>query len=141
MVYCFKRSTRLSGLRMDFTRWPMPGMRMPCCFMWLMNCSGGVLLSQACLKYLAASSIAPPNRGPMVRRPEHKEEMMSLPARAVTMELCAPDTAGPWSAQRMMASSMNFVISVGSFFLKNNNEMMSPMPEFCSMNLLIGMLR
>lgn len=39
--------------------------------------------------------MAPPKRGPMVRRPLTRQDTRSLPARAVTMELWAPETAGP----------------------------------------------
>lgn len=34
----------------------------------------------------------------IVRRPDAKHETKSLPARAHTIVLCAPLTAGPWSA-------------------------------------------
>ena len=38
----------------------------------------------------AASSSAPPNRGPIVSRPEAKADTRSFPARAATMVLWAP---------------------------------------------------
>jgi len=41
-------------------------------------------------KYRAASSMAPPKRGPMVSRPETRQDTRSLPARDVTIVLCAP---------------------------------------------------
>ena len=34
--------------------------------------------------------------------PDTRLDTKSLPARAVTMELCAPETQGPWSAHIMM---------------------------------------
>eukprot|EP00965_Chrysotila_dentata_P208568 6184770-Pleurochrysis_carterae.AAC.1 len=39
----------------------------------------------------AAPSIAPPKRGPIVSSPEQSDEIRSLPARAVTIVLCAPE--------------------------------------------------
>ncbi|CAB3262431.1 unnamed protein product [Arctia plantaginis] len=50
----------------------------------------------------------------MVSRPLTTEEMRSLPARAVTMVLCAPDTAGPWSAHTITTSSKNLHAHSGS---------------------------
>ena len=38
---------------------------------------------------------APPNRGPIVRSPLTSDEIRSFPALAATIELWAPDTAGP----------------------------------------------
>ncbi len=46
--------------------------------------------SQADLKFRAASSIAPPKRGPMVSSPLTRQDTRSLPARQVTIVLCAP---------------------------------------------------
>jgi hypothetical protein len=43
----------------------------------------------------AASSRAPPNRLPIVKRPEANDEIKSLPAREATIVFMAPDTAGP----------------------------------------------
>ena len=60
------------------------------------NVSFFAVTNKACRRYtfvlasvniLAASSRAPPNRGPMVRRPDAREDTKSLPARAVTMVL------------------------------------------------------
>ena len=59
---------------------------------------GALTLSQASRKKRAASSMAPPKRGPMVSSPETRQLIRSLPARAVTIVLWAPDTQGPWSA-------------------------------------------
>eukprot|EP00438_Fugacium_kawagutii_P008479 Skav210931 [mRNA] locus=scaffold713:42659:43859:- [translate_table: standard] len=56
---------------------------------------GEMPLSRASANIFAASSNAPPKRGPMVNKPLHKAETKSFPARAVTMVLCAPLTAGP----------------------------------------------
>ena len=39
--------------------------------------------------------------------PEVRLEMRSLPARAQTIVLWAPDTAGPWSAVTIRTISMN----------------------------------
>lgn len=52
-------------------------------------------LSKALLNSSAAPSRAPPNREPMVNRPETSAEMRSLPARVVMMVFMAPETAGP----------------------------------------------
>lgn len=43
----------------------------------------------------------------IVRSPEVREEIKSLPARAHTIVLCAPDTAGPWSAVTIRHISKN----------------------------------
>ena len=56
---------------------------------------------------LAAPSSAPLNRSPMVSRPEASEETRSLPAREAMMVLCAPETAGPWSAVTIRHISRN----------------------------------
>lgn len=50
----------------------------------------------------------------IVSSPLTTEEMRSLPARAVTMVLCAPDTAGPWSAVTISTSSKNLHAQSGS---------------------------
>ena len=46
--------------------------------------------SQADWKFRAASSMAPPKRGPMVSSPLTRQDTRSLPARDVTIVLCAP---------------------------------------------------
>ena len=54
----------------------------------------------------------------MVSNPEAKHETKSFPARAQTMVLCAPLTAGPWSAVTIRTISKNLVAYFGK--LKNN---------------------
>lgn len=39
---------------------------------------------------------------PMVSNPLHNDDTRSFPARAATIELCAPETQGPWSAQSII---------------------------------------
>ena len=53
--------------------------------------------------------MAPPNLGPIVSKPLATEDIRSLPALAATIALCAPETAGPWSAVTIMAISINLV--------------------------------
>jgi len=55
--------------------------------MYFKKALGSRLLSSACLKYLAAPSIAPPKRGPIVKRPVTSDSTTDLPARAVTLAL------------------------------------------------------
>ena len=50
----------------------------------------------------------------MVRSPDVRDEIRSFPARAHTMVLCAPDTAGPWSAVTIRHISINFPAYGGS---------------------------
>lgn len=50
----------------------------------------------------------------MVSRPDVRLEMRSLPARAQTMVLWAPDTAGPWSAVTIRHISMNWQAYLGN---------------------------
>lgn len=50
----------------------------------------------------------------MVRRPEVRLEMRSLPARAQTIVLWAPETAGPWSAVTIRHISMNWQAYLGN---------------------------
>jgi hypothetical protein len=50
----------------------------------------------------------------MVRRPEARQDTRSLPARAHTMVLWAPDTAGPWSAVTIRHISINLVAYFGN---------------------------
>ena len=54
----------------------------------------------------------------MVRRPEVRLEMRSLPARAQTMVLWAPETAGPWSAVTIRHISMNWQAYLGNLCTK-----------------------
>lgn len=62
-------------------------------------------LSYARVNSSAAPSRAPPNREPMVKRPETSAEIRSLPARVVMIVFMAPETAGPWSAVSMSTIS------------------------------------
>ncbi len=48
-----------------------------------------------------------PHLSPTVRSPEAREDTRSLPARAATMVLWAPETAGPWSAVTIRHISRN----------------------------------
>jgi hypothetical protein len=64
-------------------------------FMLSTKSSGDNFRVKASLKHRAESSMAPPNRGPMVSKPDATLAMMSLPARDATIVLCAPDTHGP----------------------------------------------
>lgn len=57
----------------------------------------------------------------MVRRPEVRLEIRSLPARAQTIVLWAPETAGPWSAVTMRHISMNWQAYLGNLHRKPNN--------------------
>ena len=50
----------------------------------------------------------------MVSRPEQRDDIRSFPALAVTMVLCAPDTAGPWSAVTIRHISMNLLAYCGN---------------------------
>ena len=52
----------------------------------------------------------------MVSRPETRDDTRSFPALAVTMVLCAPDTAGPWSAETIRHISMNLQAYVGNLY-------------------------
>lgn len=52
----------------------------------------------------------------IVSRPDTREEMRSLPARAQTMVLWAPLTAGPWSAVSIRQSSKNLFAYSGRRF-------------------------
>lgn len=132
---------------------------------------GDRFLSYAWLNWRAASSNAPPKRGPIVSRPEHKDDTRScssgqwwqhalgclsihplnsfqthqnvrfftlvapihmhnplshppitFPARAVTIVLCAPATAGPWSAVSISTISMNRQAYSGRRRWNHNNE-------------------
>merc|ERR1719426_13031 len=95
--------------------------------------------SAACVNIFAASSKAPPKRGPMVSKPEHKDEIKSLPARAATTVLCAPDTAGPWSAQIVKHISRKRKQLSGSMRRNHNKEIAPPKPWPSFTTLLIGM--
>mmetsp|Transcript_91097 Transcript_91097/g.244282 ORF Transcript_91097/g.244282 Transcript_91097/m.244282 type:complete len:231 (-) Transcript_91097:87-779(-) len=132
LAYSFINTTRASGLSKDLTRWPIPIMT----FFWALHCStnssGLMALSRAPANIRAASSRAPPNRGPMVASPEISEETRSLPARAATMVLWAPETQGPWSAVVMTHSSMNLDTYAGSRRLNHRSEIAPPTPSSAS---------
>jgi hypothetical protein len=84
------------------------------CFLaWSTDSRGVKPVSRASENMDAASSRAPPNRLPVVKRPEANDEMRSLPARVATMVFIAPDTARPWSAVSMRTISMNMVTQGG----------------------------
>mmetsp|Transcript_115201 Transcript_115201/g.372322 ORF Transcript_115201/g.372322 Transcript_115201/m.372322 type:complete len:217 (-) Transcript_115201:364-1014(-) len=124
-------TTRWSGFARDLILWPIPMISL---FIFL-DCStksfGPTPLSWASLNIFAASSKAPPKRGPTVRRPEAKAETRSLPARAVTMALCAPLTAGPWSAVTMRTISMNLQQASGNRRRNHRSESTPPTPKDC----------
>merc|ERR1711871_542410 len=104
----------------------------------LTNCFGGVPASAAFVNIFAASSNAPPNLGPIVSKPEHNEEIKSFPARAATTVLCAPETAGPWSAQITKHISRKRKQVSGSFLRNHSKEMAPPTPIPSCTTLLIG---
>lgn len=104
-------------------------------------------MSRAPENIAAASSRAPPKRLPMVKRPEAREEMRSLPARVATMVFMAlqknqsqhtghygrwacayPETAGPWSAVSMRTISMNLVAHGGRRLLNHSKLTTPPRP-------------
>lgn len=87
----------------------MPGTRAPRAFISSTYSTGDRPSRTAAPNRRAASSIAPPKRGPMVSRPAASADTRSFPARAVTMATCAPDTQGPWSAHSTRHSSMKRV--------------------------------
>lgn len=69
----------------------------------------------------------------MVSRPEVRHEMRSLPARVQTMVLCAPETAGPWSAVTIRHISMNWQAYRGN--LNKNTATLMPLKVV----LLVGL--
>mmetsp|Transcript_106638 Transcript_106638/g.281276 ORF Transcript_106638/g.281276 Transcript_106638/m.281276 type:complete len:246 (+) Transcript_106638:497-1234(+) len=128
-AYSLIRTTRWSGLARDLMRCPMP-MTSWLFFLHLSMKSFGVTpLSYASLNIFAASSSAPPKRGPMVSRPLQRADTRSLPARAVTMVLCAPLTAGPWSPVTMRIISMNLVHAGGNWRRNHSSDRTPPMPR------------
>mmetsp|Transcript_89829 Transcript_89829/g.249786 ORF Transcript_89829/g.249786 Transcript_89829/m.249786 type:complete len:246 (-) Transcript_89829:277-1014(-) len=130
---CFANSlmmtTRWSGFAKDFTLWPMPMMSWLDFFILSMNSLGPMPLSCASENIFAASSKAPPNRGPMVSSPLQSDDTRSFPARALTMVLWAPLTAGPWSAVTIKTISMNFAQAGGSCRRNQSNETTPPTPR------------
>mmetsp|Transcript_23113 Transcript_23113/g.64130 ORF Transcript_23113/g.64130 Transcript_23113/m.64130 type:complete len:246 (+) Transcript_23113:421-1158(+) len=131
-AYSLMMTTRWSGLASDLTRCPIPMISWLVFFIFSMKSFALMPLSYASANIFAASSSAPPKRGPMVSKPLHKAETKSFPARAVTIVLCAPLTAGPWSAVTMRIISMNLVHSLGSCRRNHRSERTPPMPISCS---------
>mmetsp|Transcript_115199 Transcript_115199/g.372315 ORF Transcript_115199/g.372315 Transcript_115199/m.372315 type:complete len:246 (+) Transcript_115199:336-1073(+) len=128
-AYSLISTTRWSGFARDLMRCPMPMMSWFVFFIFSMKSFGLTPLSCASENILAASSSAPPKRGPIVRRPLQRADTKSLPARAVTMVLCAPLTAGPWSAVTMRIISINFVHSFGNCRRNHSSDRTPPMPR------------
>ena len=85
----------LVWIRLTLMRWPTPIIRILFFLKPFTNCLCDTPASAAFVNIFAASSNAPPKRGPMQSKPEHKIEIKSLPAQDATTVLCAPDTAGP----------------------------------------------
>mmetsp|Transcript_658 Transcript_658/g.2759 ORF Transcript_658/g.2759 Transcript_658/m.2759 type:complete len:246 (+) Transcript_658:280-1017(+) len=123
-------TTRWSGFASDLIRCPMPMMSLLFFLQLSTKLFGDMPESCASLNILAASSKAPPKRGPMVSKPETRAETRSLPARAVTMALWAPLTAGPWSAVTIKIISMNLQQACGRRFRNQSKESTPPMPKF-----------
>mmetsp|Transcript_64000 Transcript_64000/g.177903 ORF Transcript_64000/g.177903 Transcript_64000/m.177903 type:complete len:228 (-) Transcript_64000:442-1125(-) len=128
LAYSLMITTRLSGLARDLIRCPMPMMSWLPFFMLSTKSFGLVPLSCADENIFAASSRAPPKRGPIVRSPLQSDETKSLPAREETIVLCAPLTAGPWSAVTIKTMSMKFVHSAGSCLRNQRSESTPPTP-------------
>mmetsp|Transcript_70289 Transcript_70289/g.147147 ORF Transcript_70289/g.147147 Transcript_70289/m.147147 type:complete len:246 (+) Transcript_70289:206-943(+) len=139
LAYSLMMTTRWSGFARDLMRWPMPMMSWLVFFILSMKSLGLTPLSKACANIRAASSKAPPNLGPMVRSPLQSAEMRSLPARAVTMVLCAPLTAGPWSAVTIKIISMNLQQAGGSCLRNHSSDKVPPMPMSFLKTSLMGM--
>merc|ERR1712200_59077 len=85
------KETRLSGLLMDFTLWPIPIISFPSFLVLLTNSMGMRPESKASVNMLAAPSKAPPNLSPIVSNPETKEETKSFPALEPEQGQDAPD--------------------------------------------------
>mmetsp|Transcript_2379 Transcript_2379/g.5345 ORF Transcript_2379/g.5345 Transcript_2379/m.5345 type:complete len:246 (-) Transcript_2379:1118-1855(-) len=130
---CFANSlmmtTRWSGFARDLMRCPMPMMSWLDFFIFSMKSFGLRPLSCASENIFAASSRAPPNLGPMVSSPLQSDDTRSFPARALTMVLWAPLTAGPWSAVTIKTISMNFAQAGGSCRRNQSNETTPPTPR------------
>mmetsp|Transcript_46286 Transcript_46286/g.122861 ORF Transcript_46286/g.122861 Transcript_46286/m.122861 type:complete len:270 (-) Transcript_46286:2429-3238(-) len=131
LAYSLMMTTRWSGLSSDFIRCPIPMMSLLALFMLSTKSFGFTPLDSASANILAASSRAPPKRGPMVNKPLHNEETRSLPARAETMVLWAPLTAGPWSAVTIKIISINFVHWTGNCLLNHKRDNTPPTPRSC----------
>eukprot|EP01139_Manchomonas_bermudensis_P023585 Amastigsp_a841279_504.p3 type:complete len:227 gc:universal Amastigsp_a841279_504:1755-1075(-) len=137
-TYRCMSTTRWSLLSALLIRCPIPGMSSPRAFIESTNSCGLCPLETAAWKCRAAPSIAPPNRGPMVSSPDATQLTRSLPARAATMVLCAPETHGPWSAVSTITISMNLDAHGGSSRLNHSSEITSPIPRPDSMSVDIG---
>mmetsp|Transcript_67318 Transcript_67318/g.194950 ORF Transcript_67318/g.194950 Transcript_67318/m.194950 type:complete len:246 (+) Transcript_67318:235-972(+) len=124
-------TTRWSGFASDLMRCPIPMMSWLVFFIFSTKSLGLRPVSWASENCLAASSKAPPKRGPIVKRPLHRAEIKSFPARAVTMVLWAPLTAGPWSAVTIKIISMNLVQCSGRRRRNHKRESTPPTPKFC----------
>mmetsp|Transcript_67816 Transcript_67816/g.151895 ORF Transcript_67816/g.151895 Transcript_67816/m.151895 type:complete len:206 (-) Transcript_67816:1547-2164(-) len=131
LAYSLMSTTRASGLSKDFTRWPMPMITFFSFLHFSTNSPGFSPASTAAVNMRAASSRAPPKRGPMVAKPEINEDTRSFPALAATMVLWAPETQGPWSAVVITQSSMNFETYWGRRRRNQSKEMAPPTPS-CS---------
>mmetsp|Transcript_65820 Transcript_65820/g.170881 ORF Transcript_65820/g.170881 Transcript_65820/m.170881 type:complete len:246 (-) Transcript_65820:985-1722(-) len=131
-AYSLMMTTRWSGFASDLMRCPMPMMSWFVFFIFSMKSLALTPLSWAAANIFAASSKAPPNRGPIVSRPLHNADTKSLPARAVTIVLWAPLTAGPWSAVTMRIISMNLVHARGSCLRNHKSDKTPPMPISCA---------
>mmetsp|Transcript_39488 Transcript_39488/g.53635 ORF Transcript_39488/g.53635 Transcript_39488/m.53635 type:complete len:210 (-) Transcript_39488:1144-1773(-) len=132
MANSLMMTTRMSGLSSDFIRWPIPMMSLFSFRIFFVKLNGSSPLSTAAVIILAASSRAPPNRGPMVRRPEQRAETRSFPALEATMVLCAPLTAGPWSAVTMRTISINLHAYGGSLRRNHRRDNTPPTPSSSS---------
>lgn len=74
----------------------------------------------------------------IVRSPDTRELTKSLPALAQTIVLCAPDTAGPWSAVNIKDISRNLQYIGGRHRWNHNNETTPPIPTFCLRTSVTG---
>mmetsp|Transcript_31995 Transcript_31995/g.62982 ORF Transcript_31995/g.62982 Transcript_31995/m.62982 type:complete len:246 (-) Transcript_31995:2481-3218(-) len=137
-AYSLIITTRWSGFARDLILWPIPMMSWFVFFILSMKSFGLTPLSYASANIFAASSSAPPNLGPIVSRPLQSADTRSFPALAVTIVLCAPLTAGPWSAVTIKIISMNFIHSVGNCRRNHNNESTPPMPISCWKTSVMG---
>mmetsp|Transcript_19396 Transcript_19396/g.59734 ORF Transcript_19396/g.59734 Transcript_19396/m.59734 type:complete len:267 (+) Transcript_19396:66-866(+) len=129
LAYSLMRTTRWSGFSSDLMRWPMPMMSLLFFLHSETNAAAETPRSTASVIIVAAPSKAPPKRGPMVNNPDASELTRSLPARVATMALCAPATAGPWSAVTMRTISTNFVAYGGSRLRNQSRQSTPPTPR------------
>jgi hypothetical protein len=73
----------VSGLNLDFTLCPIPGIFSHDSFILFTKSSAEIFFSIDSSQYFPAPSIAPPKRGPMVASPDISEDLRSFPALAV----------------------------------------------------------